>query len=139
MGRMNLDRDPSAMANAAAEEVRALNHRTLNPADAFQEPSDLYDVANGLKLILERLPQALQQLSKGLNRYDDADVLRMDDGSNPAVGAARALAALQSAQGQAQLLYATLGAATSTLSKMAFNAAGVAQWADAEDVADVEV
>lgn len=75
---MNLKRTPPAIASAAAEEIRALNHRTLDPK-AFGQPGDVSDVVNALAVLLERLPQALQQADAGLQQLHDAQAIRLDD------------------------------------------------------------
>jgi hypothetical protein len=134
MDPMNLDRDPSTIANAAAEEVRALNHKTLAPSWA-RFPSNLYDVNNALMTLAERLPQALAQVAKELDRFDRKDLIGMDDGSEAAVGAARALAGLQQAQAQASALYRALYAAQGQLGRMSFKAP--AGYRD-EETADAE-
>jgi len=52
---VDLDRTPPAIANAAAEELRALNHPTL----------------------IERMPQALQQAEAGLETLYDRNEIRL--------------------------------------------------------------
>ncbi|MFF7527332.1 hypothetical protein [Streptomyces pseudovenezuelae] len=61
-----------------AEEARALNHRTLKP-DAFPYPADVSDTAVGVAAVVQRLPQALQQLEDGLKALDEADQIRLAD------------------------------------------------------------
>lgn len=75
---MDLDRTPSTIANAAAEEIRALNHRTLK-ADAFPFPADVSDTAKGIAAVVQRLPQTLQQIEAGLKALDDEDRIRLAD------------------------------------------------------------
>lgn len=74
---MDLTRPPSQIANAAAEEIRALNHRTLDDP-AYEQPGDVSDTANGVATLLERLPQALDQLEAGLLVLHDANKIRLD-------------------------------------------------------------
>lgn len=78
---MNLNREPQAIANAAAEEVRTLNHRTID-LKAFQEPADVYRVVNELTRLVHYLPQAIEQTWKSLRVMEQADVIRMDNGSD---------------------------------------------------------
>lgn len=74
---MDLNRTPSQIANSAAEEIRALNHRTLNTT-AYTQPGDVSDAANAVATLLERLPQALEQLEAGLTQLQDANAIRLD-------------------------------------------------------------
>lgn len=78
---MDLSRDPSVIASAAAEEVRALNHRTLSP-DAFRQPADAGDTAHHLATLIERLQQSLVQLCHGVEALEEKQAIRMDDGSD---------------------------------------------------------
>ncbi|MFJ8677265.1 hypothetical protein [Streptomyces sp. NPDC093589] len=114
---MDLSRDPSVIASAAAEEVRALNHRTGNPA-AYQNPSDISDVVNALATLAERLPQTLQQASAGLRRFEEDQAIRMDDGSDPSEEVTRALGALLNAEESLTIVCAFLKEAASPLSHM---------------------
>jgi hypothetical protein len=75
---MDLDRTPSQIASSMAEEARALNHRTLNPK-AFGNPADVSDTAVGITAVIQRLPQALQQLEAGLRALDDGNRIRLAD------------------------------------------------------------
>jgi len=49
-------------ARLAAEAVREINHRTINPG-AFNWPSEAYDTIGELARLLHRLPQALEQIA----------------------------------------------------------------------------
>lgn len=75
---MNLDRTPAQLASDAAEAIRALNHRTLK-TDAFPNPADVSDTANGISAVIQRLPQALQQLEAGMRALDENDRIRLAD------------------------------------------------------------
>lgn len=102
---MDLTRAPQTIADAAAEEVRALNHRTL-AIDAFYgddgfrgvAPGKLSDTVNGLATLAERLPQSLQQIRRGLQQLEEEQQIRMADGSDPAEGVSTALRALLNAE-----------------------------------------
>lgn len=74
---MDLDRTPSKIAGESAEQVRALNHRTLD-TKAFSQPGDVSDTANGIATLLERLPQALEQLEAGLTQLHHDGRIRLD-------------------------------------------------------------
>lgn len=75
---MDLNRKPSEIAGAAAEEIRALNHRTLK-TDAFPNPADVSDTAKGIAAVVQRLPQSLAQLEAGLQALSDDQRIRLAD------------------------------------------------------------
>ncbi|MFK0288326.1 hypothetical protein ACIQVL_48820 [Streptomyces sp. NPDC090499] len=75
---MDLDRTPSQIANAAAEEIRALNHRTLK-TDAFPFPADVSDTTTAVTSLVQRLPQTLKQLEAGLQALHDDNRIRLAD------------------------------------------------------------
>lgn len=64
-------RDPGAAAELAAEAVRALNHLTLAPPSArtpgWEDVTDLYRVLTEVRILTERLPQAIDQLARHLD------------------------------------------------------------------------
>lgn len=78
---MNLDREASTIADAAAEEVRALNHRTFD-TEAFNEPADVYRTVNNLTRLVHGLPQAIEQTWKRLRMMEQDEVIRMDNGTS---------------------------------------------------------
>lgn len=65
-------RDPGAAAELAAEAVRAVNRLTLRApspdAPCWEEVGDLYRVIGELRVLAERLPQAIDQLCRHLQR-----------------------------------------------------------------------
>ena len=73
---MDLNREPSAIAHAAAEEIRALNHRTLDNS-VFSQPVQVSDTAFGVSTSLERLPQALEQLKGALTQLQADGRIRL--------------------------------------------------------------
>ncbi|CAL9667703.1 hypothetical protein SUDANB145_07246 (plasmid) [Streptomyces sp. enrichment culture] len=75
---MDLNRRPSEIASNAAEEIRALNHRTLKAGSYETAPEIAYALGHLLTLI-ERLPQALQQMENGLTTLDDEQKIRLAD------------------------------------------------------------
>jgi hypothetical protein len=123
---MDLNREPRQIASAAAEEVRALNHRTLDPK-AFTQPGDVSDTANSVASIVERLPQALNQMAAGLSVLEEAGRIRMDDGSQVAVRAEEARQYLMAARDGLDGVLADLRRATGPLSHMG------GLWEDEED------
>lgn len=76
---MNLDRSPFEIASAAAEEIRALNHRTLDDKNAYPYPSTVNETNSALKSLAERLPQGISQLREGLERLSEAGHIRLTD------------------------------------------------------------
>lgn len=75
---MDLNRTPSEIATASAEELRQLNHRTLDPK-AFPQPGDVSDTADAVARIVQYLPQALRQLEAGIEALHDEQRIRLDD------------------------------------------------------------
>jgi len=75
---VDLNRTPAQIATAAAEELRAFNHRTLE-AKAFEQPGDVSDAADALARIVQYLPQALRQVGAGLERLHEDQRIRLDD------------------------------------------------------------
>jgi hypothetical protein len=114
---MDLTRLPSAIAVAAAEEIRALNHRTLDPA-AFQYPGNVSDVVNALATLAERLDQSISQAGAGLRRLHDEQAIRVDDGSDVDQRVAEVAQELLSAQIALGALKDHLRAAASPLTHM---------------------
>ncbi|HEX5877761.1 MAG TPA: hypothetical protein VF468_05470 [Actinomycetota bacterium] len=70
------------LAESAAEAVRALNHRTRSP-DAFTGPTQLYRLVAELVLLVDGLPQLLNQLGRWLHAEHDADRVRSDNHADP--------------------------------------------------------
>lgn len=56
----------AALADNAAEAIRALNHATFPGAGGLASPVDAYDVLASLALMAARLPQLLTQLDRYL-------------------------------------------------------------------------
>lgn len=114
---MNLNREPAAIANAAAEEIRALNHRTLD-AKAFEQPADIYRTVDALTQLVRYLPQAIEQTWKQLRAMEQQGAIRMDNLSDVDVALEEARLALS----EARRLVATGGGflndAAQTLSRM---------------------
>ena len=122
---MDLDRAPQAISHAAAEEVRALNHRTLDPAAFHGEnglinaaPSNVSSTVDGLATLLERLPQALEQTSRALQRLEEQQAIRMSGGGNPAAEVSVVLRALLNAQHTIQVAHGHMREAAGPLSNM---------------------
>lgn len=114
---MDLNRTPSQIGNAAAEEIRALNHRTLDPK-AFTQPGDVSDVANAIGTLMQRLPQTLQQMEAGLRELAERGAVRMDDGTDVEDRVEAALVWLAATREQVGLASSEFQKATSPLSHM---------------------
>jgi hypothetical protein len=90
-------------ADAAAEAVRALNHLTIRPpaptTRGWEDLADVYAVIGSLRVLLDRLPQALDQVARAIERPGVGYASDNDD--QPAVLAARTVGHLH--QGAANL------------------------------------
>lgn len=101
--------DPVAAAELAAEAMRAVNRLTLGPPSpgepGWSEVGDLYRVIGGLRVLLERLPQAFGQLARHLAE-PGTRFLRTDGGTpeNPEALVAIAVMVLNAACDDAGLL-----------------------------------
>jgi hypothetical protein len=78
---MNLNREPVDIAKAAAEEIRALNHRTLD-AGVFEQPADIYRTVDALTSLTRGLPQAIEQTWKQLRAMEQDGAIRMANGKD---------------------------------------------------------
>lgn len=75
---MDLNRTPAEISRSMAEEARALNHRTLK-ADALENAPDVSTIADNIAAVIQRLPQALQQLEASLQAIHDDGRIRLAD------------------------------------------------------------
>lgn len=114
---MNLDRAASAIADAAAEEVRTLNHRTFD-AEAFKEPADVYRTVNNLTRLVHGLPQAIEQTWKRLRMMEQDEIIRMDDGGDVQEGMEKVRQQLSQARQKLAEAGQGLDRATQTLAHM---------------------
>ena len=112
---------PTAVARAddAYEAIRALNHATLGGANL---PAPVvYDVLGNLKGVGHLLPQALNQLARGLGRsLEEYDVY--DDGGEPLQSVATAADHLTEAARLAVALGVALEAAQSAIAQQGYHA-----------------
>jgi len=74
--------DPTKQARDAAEAIRKLNHATLTPKQPIPAPV-ISSTMHSLEQLLNRLPQALEQLSSQLHNRQAHGAVRMDDGTDP--------------------------------------------------------
>lgn len=114
---MNLNREPATIARSAAEEIRALNHRTI-ARSAFEEPSEIYSTVNELKQTVWGMPQAIEQIWGELRTMRDADAIRMDNGTDVNEEAEKARVELNGARQLLAQAGAALDRATNTLAHM---------------------
>jgi hypothetical protein len=112
---------PAAAAATAAEALRALNHLTIAAptvgTPGWEVVGDLYRVLGELRLVVERLPQALGQLAVGLGCAGDRCGYRADAATESTAEEllATACAALHASQDGARRLGAELDIAHSAI------------------------
>ena len=114
---MDLNREPATIARNAAEEIRALNHRTLG-THAFEEPSQIYSTINEIKQTVWGMPQAIEQIWGELRTMRDADSIRMDNGTDVTEAAEEARQELNEARQLLAQAGQALDRATRVLSHM---------------------
>lgn len=98
-------REPSSIAHAAADEVRALNLATASPEGFYDTsgdqdggPSEVSATVQGLLALAEHLPRALEQASRALQHLEEHQVILTTDGSDVGDQVSRALRGLIDAQ-----------------------------------------
>ena len=106
--------DTVALARAAAEAIRGLNHATRCDAGLGQ-PSAAYDVIGALSLAASRLGQLLTQITGYLDRSLQAGRLGHDLGEDPAEAIGAAAVFLGGARTSAAALAGDLDAARQQL------------------------
>ncbi|MGH9246196.1 MAG: hypothetical protein ACRD29_18175 [Acidimicrobiales bacterium] len=117
--------DPGAAAGVAAEALRALNRLTIAAPSpgvpGWEEVGDLYRVLGELCLVVDRLPQAIDQLCRHLERSVGAGCYRADAGTRdtPEMLVASAAASLGAAQVDAREAGSQLAAAHSAVAHLA--------------------
>ncbi|WP_330479943.1 hypothetical protein OG301_39060 (plasmid) [Streptomyces platensis] len=114
---MDSTRDPAAVAYQLAETVRALNTLTDKP-QAFATVGDVRDVAEGLHLAVDQLPQTLRQLSAGLRLLEEQGAIRMEDGTDTLDGVSGALRACLNGEVGLTVARAALRETTGSLARM---------------------
>ena len=117
--------EPAALAGTAAEAVRAINHLTLAPptpgSPGWEDVADLYRLLVEVRLLVERLPQALDQLARHLQHHFVHGRCRSDSGTHqtPAELVAEAIGSLQRAGQECCSVGVHLEAAQSAVSHLA--------------------
>jgi len=103
-----------ALARAAAEAIRSLNHATLG-GDGLGQPADAYAVLGELSLAASRLPQLLGQVGTWLAAALAGGRLGCDDGTDPAAAVSGAWLFISDARASAAALARDLGQAQQQL------------------------
>jgi hypothetical protein len=106
-----------ALARAAAEAIRGLNHATRGPAGLGQ-PAAAYDVLGALSMAAARTGQALAQITRYLQNSDLAGRLGHDLGGDPSLSVDAAEIFLSDAQLSAAALAGDLDAAQQQLAML---------------------
>jgi hypothetical protein len=106
--------DTVALARAAAEAIRGLNHATRHE-NGLGQPSVAYDVLGALSLAASRTGQALAQITRYLDQARAAGRLGHDLGEDPAHAVDGAAAFLGDARLSAAALAGDLDAAQQQL------------------------
>lgn len=106
--------DTITLARTAAEAIRGLNHAARCDA-GLDQPSAAYDVLGALSLAASRLPQALTQITRYLDRALAAGRLGHDLGEDPCFAVGAAAVFLDDARGSAAALAGDLDAASQQL------------------------
>ncbi len=92
-----------ALARAAAEAIRGLNHATLG-AEGLGQPSDAYAVLGELSTAASRIPQLLGQVGRWLAAALAGGRLGCDDGTDPAAAVSGAWLFISDARASAASL-----------------------------------
>jgi hypothetical protein len=103
-----------ALARAAAEAIRGLNHATLG-GDGLSQPSDAYAVLGELSLAASGLPQLLGQFGRWLASALAGGQLGCDDSTDPAAAVSGAWLFISDARASAAALARDLGQAQQQL------------------------
>lgn len=110
-----------ALADQAAEAVRAVNHSTRAPGAGWQYPSDAYSLIGTLAHLARMLPQAITQSLQPVTDAHQADRLTVDGGKDPARAASSAVQTTRVAIGRAQRLAEALDQVHAALSPLGYD------------------
>jgi hypothetical protein len=103
-----------ALARAAAETVRSLNHATLG-GQGLRQPADAYAVLGELSLAAAGLPQLLAQVGRFLAAALASGRLGCDDGTDPVAAVSGAWMFMSDARSAAAALARGLASAQQQL------------------------
>ncbi|GAA0556588.1 hypothetical protein [Streptomyces mordarskii] len=107
------------LSDAAAEAIRQLNHATGKP-DGLEYPGDAYSTVANLKTLVQRLPQALEQIEAFITGLHTDGHLTSDRGRPIEDEIDAVQASLKWAAGDAELLAERLDQAHSALSPLGY-------------------
>ena len=110
-------RPVTALAHAAAQAIRDLNHATRHH-DSLAQPGDAYELIAALFLTASRLPQLITQISGYLSQALAGGRLGHDLGEDPAPAVDGALIFLGDARTSAAALAGDLDAAQQQLARI---------------------
>jgi hypothetical protein len=105
------------VAATAAQAARELSHRTRGP-DAFTGPAELYRLVAELGLLVDALPQLVNQLGRWLTAEHDADRVQSDDSTDPGPTVTQATTQLANAGNNARDLAHALARAQQYLADL---------------------
>lgn len=77
--RQAYEATPAALADVAAEAIRALNHATFGGRGRLAYPSSVYETVGSLQRAVGMLDQALDQLARFLEHEHQAGRVEADD------------------------------------------------------------
>lgn len=109
--------DPVAVATAAAEAIRRLNHAT-RPPGTLTAPAQAYEVLGALATAAARTSQAIAQITSYLNDAVSAGKLGHDLGDDPCLAVDAAATLLAAAQQKAAELASRLGTAQQQIARI---------------------
>ncbi|GGQ35913.1 hypothetical protein GCM10010250_01240 [Streptomyces althioticus] len=108
----------ATLADQAAEAIRGINHTTRTPGEGWQYPGDAYTLIGTLAHLSRMLPQAITQAIQPVTDAHQADRLTVDDGTDPAQAASRAVQTTRLAISRAMHLSQALDAVHSALAPL---------------------
>lgn len=122
---MDLNRTPSQIASAAAEEVRALNHKTLD--EPYESAADISGTFENLARLIDYLNQTVQQAESSLTALHEKGQIRISGSADSAGPVGEATAALENTRNALTIAREALYAANGRLSTMG------APWSDDDE------
>lgn len=114
---MRIDRDPALIAYQIAEETRALVAATAKPAQ-LGTVEEVRDVAEGLHLAVNQLPQAVRQAAAGLRALEEQQAIGVNSSGDLGEDVSLALRALLNAEVGLTIARAALREAAAPLTRM---------------------
>ena len=110
-------KSPAVLAQNARDLVEQLNRQVLDDAGKITAPN-VNDTVRALMQLVDRLPQAFEQLATVLEMRAKEGVIGMDTAEDPAVAAFATAEELRSAAADAQALAQYIAVPARTLSSM---------------------